>query len=92
VTAFVSLPELDRRSYRAIKDALFDLGEAVKHLLENLRHRHPAIDWKGFAALRDVLVHTYFQLEMRLLWRTLEDGVPDLRRAVEAELKKFKDA
>ena len=33
------------------------IGEGVKHVPEDLRARHPAIDWRRVAGLRDVLAH-----------------------------------
>jgi uncharacterized protein with HEPN domain len=43
----------DRLAYRAVKNALAELGEAVKALPEDVRKRNPEVDWKGFAGLRD---------------------------------------
>jgi len=53
--AFHALPHADRMAYRAVKNALAELGEAVKALPEDVRKRHPEVDWKGFAGLRDVV-------------------------------------
>jgi uncharacterized protein with HEPN domain len=33
------------------------VGEAVKHLSEELRQRHPDIPWKRIAGMRDELIH-----------------------------------
>lgn len=65
--AFLGLEETDRRTLRAVKDALAEIGEAVKHLPPELWARHPAIDWRGFAALRDILVHQYFRVDLARL-------------------------
>ena len=57
--AFHALPHADRLAYRAVKNALAELGEAVKALPEDVRKRNPEVDWKGFAGLRDVVAHQY---------------------------------
>ncbi len=57
--AFAALPAADRRTYRALKNALAEIGEAVKLLPPELLARHPGVDWRGWAGLRDLVPHQY---------------------------------
>lgn len=75
----------DRRTLRAIKNALLEIGECVKVLPAELRARHPSIDWRGAAALRDIVAHHYFGLNRMRIARTIVDDLPTLRDAVAAE-------
>lgn len=84
--AFVALPVSDRRTYRALKNALTEIGEAVKLLPPELLMRHPGVDWRGWAGLRDVVSHQYFNLELQLLRPTVVYELPALLAAVTAEL------
>ena len=84
--AFHALPNADRIAYRALKNALSELGEAVKALPREMTDRHPTVDWRGFAGLRDIVSHGYFGLRQDLLWPIVRDEVPGLLAAVEAEL------
>jgi uncharacterized protein with HEPN domain len=84
--AFHALPHADRMGFRAVKNALTELGEAVKALSEEVLQRHPTVDWKGFAGLRDMITHQYFGLDTRRLLPIIRDEVPGLLAAVEAEL------
>jgi uncharacterized protein with HEPN domain len=84
--AFVALPAADRRTYRALKNALTEIGEAVKLLPPDLMARHPGVDWRGWAGLRDVVSHQYFNLELPLLRPTIVDELPALLAAITAEL------
>ena len=61
---FERLPIDDPRTYRAIKNAVSELGEAVKRLPPDLRARHPEVDWRGLAGLPDI-VATRWQLRQR---------------------------
>ncbi len=88
--AFTTLPQADRRTWRALKNALSEIGEAVKDLPPDVTARHPGIDWRGFAGLRDIVTHAYFGLDLPRLWPTVMEEVPVLLAAVEAELNRMR--
>lgn len=84
--AFAVLAETDRRTYRALKNALAEIGEAVKLLPPKLFGRHPGVDWRGWAGLRDLVSYRYFSLELPRLRPAVVDELPALLAAVEGEL------
>ena len=86
--AFHALPLADHLAYRAIKNALAELGEAVKALPEDVRKRHPDVDWKGFAGLRDLVAHQYFGIDTSQLLPIIRDELPNLLAAVESEAQR----
>lgn len=90
--AFHALPHADRIGFRAVKNAITELGEAVKALPVEILARHPVVDWKGFAGLRDLATHQYFGLDARRLLPIIRDEIPVLLAAVEAELALPPDA
>ena len=87
--AFRVLPHADRMGYRAIKNALTELGEAAKAMPEDIRTRHPTVDWKGFAGLRDMVAHQYFAIDTGKLLPIIRHEIPALLTAVEAELQRL---
>ena len=87
--AFHALPHADRIGFRAVKNALTELGEAAKAIPEEIRARYPDVDWKGFAGLRDMMAHQYFGIDTRMLLPIVRNEIPALLRAVESELKRF---
>jgi uncharacterized protein with HEPN domain len=59
----------------------------VKDLPPDITARHPDVDWRGFAGLRDIVAHAYFGLDLPRLRPTLAEEIPALLAAVEAELR-----
>jgi uncharacterized protein with HEPN domain len=78
----------DPTAQHACAAALTTVGEAVKHLPRNLCERHPGIAWADWAGLRDVLVHQYFRIDQRRIWRIIERDLASLETAVEEELRR----
>ena len=78
--SFAASPSDDRKTFRAVMACLSAIGEAVKGLSDELRDRHPSVDWRGFAGLRDIVAHQYFRVHPESVWKTLVDELPALER------------
>jgi uncharacterized protein with HEPN domain len=79
----------DEMAYDATLRNLEVLGEAAKSIPEEIRQRHPDVDWRGLAGLRDVLAHAYFALDDPTLWKIVEVDIPrviELLEPIEQEL------
>jgi uncharacterized protein with HEPN domain len=65
------------------KALLYDLlviGEAVKRLSKSFVVTHPEIPWALIARMRDKLIHDYDSTNLDLVWTTVTEDIPDLRR------------
>ncbi len=69
-----------------IQDATFRcleiIGEAVKNLPDKYKQEHPAIEWKKIAGMRDKLIHQYFDLDLDLVWLTIQKDIPLLKKQI----------
>ncbi len=63
------------------------IGEAVKNTPEDFRKKHPHIEWKKIAGLRDVLAHEYFGIDYQLTWQIIVRDLPLLKKSL-LEIKK----
>ncbi len=84
--------DLDDDTVSIVAWSLLVMGEAVKALPPDLRNRHPGVDWQGLAGLRDRLAHQYFRMALDRVWAIIQDDLPALRAAVEAELGRLRIA
>jgi uncharacterized protein with HEPN domain len=70
----------DERTFDAVIRNLLVIGEAVKNVPPDLRTRYPEIEWRKIAALRDIIAHTYFQVENEIIWDVIQSKIPSLQQ------------
>jgi uncharacterized protein with HEPN domain len=55
------------------------IGEVTKHIPDRLREKHPDIQWKKMAGMRDRLIHAYLGVDYKLLWNAINIEIPELK-------------
>lgn len=58
------------------------LGEASGQLDEALRSKFPQVQWRAATALRNRIVHGYWQISTSILLATGQDDMPSFLEAV----------
>ncbi|HRH38066.1 MAG TPA: DUF86 domain-containing protein [Flavobacteriales bacterium] len=53
------------------------IGEAASRISKEFRDAHPEIEWPGIIGMRHRLVHDYFEIEEKLIWRVIETKLPE---------------
>jgi uncharacterized protein with HEPN domain len=72
----------DERTKDAILRNFQVIGEASKNIAESLLAEHPEVDWSGLAGLRDIVTHRYFRVDWHLLWTSIHEELPVLKKQI----------
>lgn len=59
------------------------IGATAGRLSPELRTAHPEVPWPALVAMRNVLAHDYFGIDVERAWATVERDLPPLRVTVE---------
>ncbi len=78
---------VDDKTASAVIRKLEVIGEAVKHVPEDVRQGYPQVPWKEMAGMRDKLIHFYFGVDYSLVWRTITERVPKVKKDLQAILE-----
>ncbi|MGV8176161.1 MAG: DUF86 domain-containing protein [Methanothrix sp.] len=83
---FQDLLENDEKQ-RAWLRSLEVIGEATKNLSFEFREKHPEIEWRKVAGLRDKLIHHYFGVKWEIVWDVVVNELPSIRHEIDEMLR-----
>jgi uncharacterized protein with HEPN domain len=68
----------DDKSIRAVEMNFIIIGEAANQIPEDVEERYPKVPWSLMRAMRNRIVHVYFNVDERLMWDTIQNDLPPL--------------
>ena len=60
------------------------IGEAVSRLSLEIKDAHSEIAWREIVGMRNRLVHVYFDIDVGLVWDTVQNDLPALIAQIES--------
>lgn len=72
---------------RLVQDAVLrnlqTLAESSQRLPDSLKARYPEIPWRSISGFRNILVHDYLGIDLKVIWSVVELELPKLDRVLE---------
>ena len=62
------------------------LCESTQRIDAARKELHPEINWPSIAAMRNVLVHDYFEVDLEAVWNVVLRDLPSLENAMRSML------
>ncbi len=69
----------DKKTYFAVIRCIEIIGEATKNILDPEREKYPDIPWKDMAGMRDKVIHHYFGVDLKVVWKTIKEDIPSIQ-------------
>ena len=64
------------------------IGEAANGISPEFQKQHLEIPWKDIIAMRHLLVHQYFGIDLDEIWNTAKQDLPKLQQEISRILKR----
>jgi uncharacterized protein with HEPN domain len=76
----------DRMLTLAITKSIEIIGEAATKVSESCKAENNNIPWNDVAGMRNRLIHGYFDINLDIVWETIQTDLPELIESLEKVL------
>lgn len=77
----------DKRTQQAVIMCLVVIGEAVSKVMieyADFAQAHPQVPWRSMRGMRNRIAHGYFDINLEVVWDTVQTALPDLLQQLPA--------
>ncbi|MFZ5909208.1 MAG: DUF86 domain-containing protein [Chloroflexota bacterium] len=67
------------------------IGEACRALPDEFQARYAEVSWADIIAMRNILVHHYFGIDLDAVWSVVERDIPELKLNIQGILGQLKN-
>lgn len=73
----------DQKTIDAVLRNFEIIGEASKQVPDGFKSKYTEMPWKEMAGMRNILIHTYFGVNLKIIWRTITTRIPELTTGIQ---------
>jgi uncharacterized protein with HEPN domain len=81
----------EKARHYAVLRCIEIIGEATKHISQEIRSASPVIPWKEMAGMRDKVIHFYMGIDFEVVWQVVTVRYPLLRSEIERVFEKTEE-
>ncbi len=77
----------DKRTQQAVIRSLIIVGEAATKVMDSyasFTQAHPEIPWRSMRGMRNRIAHGYFDINLDVVWETVQEWLPALLQQLPA--------
>lgn len=74
----------------AVLNNLLIIGEASSQLQDEIKKKYNNIPWREIIDFRNIAIHKYHSLNLKMVWSIIKEKIPQLKKDVEDILKHTK--
>jgi uncharacterized protein with HEPN domain len=63
------------------------IGEAARNISDEFRISHPDLPWGKMIGIRNKIIHEYFNVNLSVVWDTVQDDLPALQKIIKSILE-----
>ncbi|MFH1890869.1 MAG: DUF86 domain-containing protein [Candidatus Kuenenbacteria bacterium] len=78
----LKLFESDEKTIDAVIRNLEVIGEAVNNIPKQTRDKYPNVPWRKIISMRNKVLHEYFGIDWDILWQTIKEDIPELKKQI----------
>ncbi len=73
----------DEKTFDAVAYNLQIISEAIKNVPPKIRKNYPQLEWRKIAGLRDIIAHSYFNIDEVIIWDIIANKLPNFKNEIE---------
>lgn len=73
----------DKKTMTACAFSVSQIGELAKEITDEAQEKYSQIPWTAIKGMRNKIVHDYENIDLAVLWGTIEKSLPDLKIKLE---------
>lgn len=80
----------DKRTQQAVVMNLLIVGEAATHIMDKypmFAQNQAQIPWRSMRGMRNRIAHGYFEINLEVVWETVQTALPELLRKLPAAIQ-----
>lgn len=76
----------DRKTLAACAFSVSQIGELAKEISDDTQRENTAIPWKNIRGMRNRIVHDYHNIDLQVLWGTINNSLPEVYKLIDKAL------